>query len=822
VNPTWIYVAVVYAIAVFLTRRARVDLPWRVGALFYVLVLFFMWQAMTGPYVNFPADFVEALPPWSLMNHHVVRTGNGELNDLPMQILPWAVQVREAWHSFHVPLWNALSGAGYPLLANGQSSALSFIRIVTLPLSLGHAMTAEAAFKLLIAMTFTYLYCRRRGWSELACATGAVSFGFCSFLAVWLHFPLVTVACFVPATLYAIDLLAEKLTYGRFVFGAILWTAIIFGGHPETASHIFFIALLYVIWLLITRATAKPWRFILALGGVMTVAALLASPFLAPLAEAITKSKRYQFLQAWQKMEGNDSTLPFVISLFEPHFFGDVPIEAPWGPEHAETITAFAGLLGVAGWAALLADAILCGAGNLAGDRNRRRQDCRRHTETAFFFVLLTPILFGIVLDWPVIGTIFHRAFALAANGRMRLLIAFVFAIQAAALVDLIEKGRRLAVAIGLAFVAAGLVWLLQPMHFDTEWHKPSAFAAVMPSIITVVIAALALLMPKKVQPFALMVLLVAVTNEVWCTSIDWNSPVHERFIYPKAPVIAKLQQLSAASRDDPFRVVGIGTPMFPNTNAPYGLADVRVHDPMASGRYIGFLRNVTKDYNPGDYFAQWKDADTTLLDFLGVRYVLTLPREQLQTGFDPARFKVAYDGKDAMLFENLHWRPRFFPIWAIYLDFKGDAFIRHLLNINDWTNEAVLKRLPVESDKERQDLLAPRPRNAPIAKVQIVSASDTDYKLRIDAPRYTLITSSIPFWPGWKVTQDGRKLEPLQVDHTFFGFVVRPGVSEVRMWYAPPTFWVSAWVSLLTLAVIVALSRESLRLRLRRRLRME
>ncbi|HEX3581242.1 MAG TPA: YfhO family protein, partial [Thermoanaerobaculia bacterium] len=283
-------------------------------------------------------------------------------------------------------------------------------------------------------------------------------------------------------------------------------------------------------------------------------------------------------------------------------------------------------------------------------------------------------------------------------------------------------------------------------------------------------------------------------------------------------PAIAKMQALRDAAPNQPFRFLGLGTVLFPNTNAVFGLPDVRVHDPMASGRYIGFLRNVTKGYNPSDYFAQWTDADTTMLDFLGVRYVLTLPQT---TSMDPAHYKVVYDGKDAMLFENRNWRPRFFPMWAIYLDFKGDAFIHHLLNINDWTREAVLRRLPVENDRERQDLLAPRSPSARVAKVEIVRASDTDYRLRVDAPRYTLITSSIPFWAGWKVTQNGRTLRPLEVDHTFFGFVVRPGVSEVRVWYAPPTFWVSAWLSLLTLAAIVALSRESLRSRLRTRLRM-
>jgi hypothetical protein len=67
------------------------------------------------------------------------------MNDLAMQIVPWAHQAREAWRSLHFPIWNALSGCGYPLLANGQSSAMSPLRLLALPLPLGYAMTAEAA-----------------------------------------------------------------------------------------------------------------------------------------------------------------------------------------------------------------------------------------------------------------------------------------------------------------------------------------------------------------------------------------------------------------------------------------------------------------------------------------------------------------------------------------------------------------------------------------------------------------------------------------------------------------------------------------------------
>ena len=45
--------------------------------------------------------------------------------------------------------WNWAAGGGYPLLANGQSSAFAPFRLIALPLELGHSLACEAALKLL-------------------------------------------------------------------------------------------------------------------------------------------------------------------------------------------------------------------------------------------------------------------------------------------------------------------------------------------------------------------------------------------------------------------------------------------------------------------------------------------------------------------------------------------------------------------------------------------------------------------------------------------------------------------------------------------------
>ena len=86
--------------------------------------------------------------------------------------------------------------------------------------------------------------------------------------------------------------IGERWTRGRFLFAALLWTQLLFAGHPETAAHLFWLGAVYVLWLVL--AEKKPWRLILTLGGALAVSALLAAPYLAPLLETMPKSKRVQ------------------------------------------------------------------------------------------------------------------------------------------------------------------------------------------------------------------------------------------------------------------------------------------------------------------------------------------------------------------------------------------------------------------------------------------------------------------------------------------------------------------------------------------------
>jgi hypothetical protein len=784
-NATWIYVGVLYAIAIACARRwsptVRDGLPWRVAAFFYALVLISLFRPMTGRYVNLPVDFINILPPWGNWLHRS-QVSNPEMNDLAMQIVPWAHQAREAWRSLHFPIWNALAGCGYPLLANGQSSAMSPLRLLALPLPLGYAMTAEAAMKLLIALTSMYLLCRRR-YDELPSAIGAIAFAFCTFVSTWLHFPIVTVAVWLPAAFLAIELLMERRTYSRFVFAVVVWATMLYGGHPETVTHVSFFGGLFALWIAFVERRA-PWRDAirsLALtAAAIFVAALLAAPFIATFAETVKKSQRFQELQVHANEEPPFSDFASAIATFEPNFYGHAPSEKPWGPATAESITGFAGILGIASWFALLYRAIA------------RRQFRSRE----FFLVLLALFAAGIVFNWPIVSSLFHFVFRLAANARLRLLLCWTGAALTAAAINIARRERSMHFLAGVLTITAILFAIVISVDFPSDAAKDTAIIAILPSILVLVFCALFVLGARG-RHVAAMLVGAALVAELWTASDGWNPVLPAEAMYPRTPLIAALQRLqNAAPRNAPFRIVGIGAALFPNAQAMYGFADVRTHDPMAYGRYLGVLRLLT-NYETNEYFAKWKNIETPLLNYLNVRYIVG------DSGLDPPdtkRYRLVYDGRDGRIFENMDVRPRFFAAHDIVLEFHHDRFAQTLTE-HDFTKETVVNLLPVTGDVMRQDLL--KPKSDPI--VQIVDAGDTAFRLRIRSPRHALIVSSQPWWPGWRVFLNGKSIAPQPVNGAFLGFTIPPGDWDVRVDYFPASFYGGLAAAILTLLLLIA-----------------
>jgi hypothetical protein len=823
-NLTWLYVGVLYGVCVWLLRRANVALPRRVAGLFFVLVLLFLWRPLTQDVTIIPADVIKLTPPWSEVRApgrppvDKYQVSNLNLHDLTMQVIPWTQQVRESWRRLEVPLWNAAAGSGYPLLANGQSTPLSPFHLLTLPLSLNHAQSAEAAMRLLLALVLTFLFCRTR-YSLFASVVAAVVYAFSTWMTTWLQFPIASASAFLPGVLLAIEKLLDGVTRWRFLIATLMFAATVLSGHPETVFHVGLIAAPFGLWVALVerqsraakhmssrassegpggwgraaRASGDPHaarmtdvlrvpthpgpsldarddRLLsqLATGArglgfavaASAVAALIASPFLVPFAEAVLRSQRFAEVSAVRDITPPFSDFFSAVLLLQPRFFGHLPIERPWGPTTLESICGFAGVLSMA---SIIAAAIFI----LLRRRFRDRET---------LYVLGAICSLAIILGWPYVTPLFHAVAGLAPPMRMRLGICWFGAVLVAAAIDWTRRDTRVPLLLGTLAVSATMFWFLRSVPFPSPSHRITAILSLLPSI-----AVLAALTIPRVHFHAAALLTIV---ELWAAIAHWHPVLPSRDLYPRTPLVAALRSLQARE-SAPFRILGTGGQVYPNVTSMWGLEDVRVHDPMADNRYVSVLAQLV-NWNPGDYYAKWNDTASPLLDFLNVKYVVA-DRELTDTRFAGP----VYQGVDGRIYENRTVLPRFYAVRNVLL---GGSLREHA----DYRYTAIVDRLPRRFQAE---LTAPW--TTADASVAIERNAVDRYTLRIFAPRTTLIVSSIPNWPGWRVP-----FPVVEVNGPFLGFIVPAGTHVVKVAYRPLSFYVPAAISLLTLATLLALSR--------------
>ncbi|HKR63866.1 MAG TPA: hypothetical protein VJZ00_09050 [Thermoanaerobaculia bacterium] len=581
-NLTWLYVGVLYAIA---ARLARV--PLRAALLFYALVLGFLWRPLTEPVTIIPADVVKLVAPWSEL--HAPNRGpvtkyevsNLNLHDVTMQIVPWMVR---------------------PVLANGQSTPLSPLRLLVRPLPLGYAMNAEAAMKLLVALTLMFLLCRTR-YSMTASLAAAIAYGFSTWMITWLQFPIAAAAAFLPGIVLAIE---KK----HFVLMTAVFAITVLSGHPETVFNVALLALVTVRF----RLT---WRVVQA----ALLAALIASPFLIPFARAVVRSQRFAETRAPRDITPPFSDKPSALLLLQPRFFGELPIERPWGPTTLESICGFAGVLALA--------SVVAAAIYLAMRRKWRERE--------LFYVVGFVVCLGVVLGWPLITPAFHAIAGLAPTMRMRLGLCWFASLLIAAVIDWSRNETRVPLLLGALAVSATMLWALRTTAFPSDAHRVSAILSLLPSV-----AVLAALIIPRIE------IAIALTFvELFVTMHTWNPILPLRELYPKTPLIAALQRI-----DPHARIVGTGSQLYPYTGAIFGFDDVRPHDPMADASYVALLHEKA-GWNSQEYYAKWNDTDTPLLDELRVKYVVTEPTRELE----PPRYKLLYSGRDGRIYELT--RPR-------------------------------------------------------------------------------------------------------------------------------------------------------------------
>src|SRR5207249_503644 len=88
--------------AVWLARRAGQFIPVRIALFFFALVFIFFLQPLTTDTINVPVDYYEGLVPWRDQGPRP-NMSNPWLNDVALQMVPWAHEVGVQWKSGRIP-----------------------------------------------------------------------------------------------------------------------------------------------------------------------------------------------------------------------------------------------------------------------------------------------------------------------------------------------------------------------------------------------------------------------------------------------------------------------------------------------------------------------------------------------------------------------------------------------------------------------------------------------------------------------------------------------------------------------------------------------
>lgn len=678
-----------------------------------------------------------------------------------------------------LPLWDPYVGSGAPLLANMASAVLSPMRLILARVDKPIFWDFYLLSRLFLAAFFTYLFAREVGIGFTGSLVSAIAFSLSGHFIYYINMADLDAQIWLPALLLATHRLAEKPTYRKFAITAVLITLIILGGMPESALFTFLLATLYLLfclWYLVPAEKREElwWqRRLAAFAAAGIVGLLISLPQVLPFVEYL----RNAFNPRAPGVGMRYISAGTASSLLLPSFFGHV--HDTWNRVDSYHILPYIGSV-----CCLLALAGVCRKGT-------------RPRLTVFFvgfvifyllkafgippvqwvgrlplfsmslfpkhafpeFSFCTAVLAGMGADGVLKNEVNYSRFLFASILVALAVIAFAAyywneAAYFGGLQDLTES----CVIFDLAF---GSVWLL---GMAARRFAPSRIIAI--AIILLPAAELIGFIPRQ------------------------RTERYDAFTNP--PFVNFLRgdrQL--------YRTFSVDNILFPNTNAAYGIDDIRSLDPLQVGRYMDLLR---ADFSPSIY--DRFDASevsrnilrSPLLDLMNVKYILASP-ELPAHGFTSDKFELAYD-REIRIYRNKNALPRAFVV--------GHAEV-----VPD-KNRILAKLAEPEFDARKTVILEESVmNNSPIALAASSPVTFERYEpnyIRLQAklthPGWLVLSDT--YYPGWKVFVDGGEARILPADYIFRAVPLDSGSHAVEFVYRPASFVWGVAISALTLAILI------------------
>ncbi len=782
-------------------RRFFEPVPARVwGAFAFVLLVLFGRVLFLGETL-LPVGEIMRFAPYQEMGLEPV-TENRLQRDLTHAIVPWQAEVRRHLRSGEWPLWNPHSSAGQPLLANPQAMPFHPLVMLTLPLALSQAAGGLAALRVLVALVFTFLLLRRQGISEWPATAGALAYGLCGFMMLFLGWPHGNSTATLPVLLYATASWAgERRRRDLFLLTLAIFSTFA-AGHPETALYVLVCGGCFALARIRAAATGQRWKIFRGWAVAAILAGLLATPFILSAASYLSKTNRYHTLV---ERNAEWTRYPFLLGLWRANLLSTgerlVPIAAPnawgnnrfgayWGHHNInEAAGGFAGTLTL--FAALLA---LFPLSRSSPPGRRFPQEIFMIGAVAVCLVVIfqPPGLIELLIRLPVVdkSPTIHR--------RLLMLLAFATAYLAACTW---ERWRLEGLPRKRVAAVAGSLGLLVLWGYLAHPHPedPALLAGLRHLSLAVQLVCLgigtALFLRPRGEPrrtrlaglrLAGLGIVGLVAAELLFFHAPVNAPAPRSHFYPRSPPMAFLQS-ELIGRPEGYRMLGLYGALPPEFATVYGLADPRSLGPSQAQR----VNQLTEPLRREPEAFLFNKADHPLLDLLGVRYVLAPPGKSV-----PRTLEVAFEDPNGTVWRRPGALPRLFLPRSVEI-FDGGSW-------SEWTAE--------NADFRARTLAAAMPGHAEDwrarsrSRLELEGLAATHAKARADLGEERFMASSLYQDGGWRLLVDGAPWPITLANGPLLGAWLPAGQHRLDLVYRPPGFLPGVALAGLAAAGLLAL----------------
>ncbi|MDE2490980.1 MAG: hypothetical protein KGM24_09030, partial [Elusimicrobia bacterium] len=255
------------------------------------------------------------------------------------------------------------------------------------------------------------------------------------------------------------------------------------------------------------------------------------------------------------------------------------------------------------------------------------------------------------------------------------------------------------------------------------------------------------------------------------------NVPAPASLLYPATPGTRAL-----AAAQGHGRFLGVGPVLAPDAGMPLGLRDVRGVDFAGLRRYQELVTGRDGD------FGFWERADTLSLppSLIALSALAVSPR---RPGRIPPGWSAA-DYGDLLVYRAPApgRRALFVPTAEIAVPAQALAAVRapgfdpaKVVWLDDW-------------------FAAPQMSGARgSARITRDEADEVDVEVSADGPGWLVLLDS--WYPGWRVSVDGRLASLRRADYAFRAVAVPGGVSKVRFTFSPWPLWIGLFLAALSAA---------------------